>query len=78
MVEEVDGRVYRLVVDGELGPRFDGAFDGMSVKPSNGRTEITGTIVDRAQLRALLARIDDLGLTLLEVGSVGTQPTAAH
>jgi hypothetical protein len=65
----VDGRTYRVVVAGELGNRFTGAFDEMRLTVADGQTEIKGAIVDRAQLRGLLKRIDDLGLTLLSVNS---------
>lgn len=65
----MDGRTYRVVVAGELGNRFTGAFDEMRLTVADGQTEIKGAIVDRAQLRGLLKRIDDLGLTLLSVNS---------
>jgi hypothetical protein len=65
----VNGRIYRVVVAGELGARFADAFEGMELTVAGGQTEITGLIVDRARLRALLQRIDDLGLTLISVSS---------
>jgi hypothetical protein len=65
MVTDVDGCTYRVVVAGELGPRFDNAFEGMTVTAANGQTEIRGHVADRAQLRALLERVDDFGLTLI-------------
>jgi len=65
----VNGRIYRVIVAGELGARFAEAFEGMEVTPACGETEIKGMIIDRARLRALLKRIDDLGLTLLSVSS---------
>jgi hypothetical protein len=58
---------YRLVVDGELGPRYTHAFDGMRLASSDGRTELTGAVVDQAQLQGLLERIASLGLTLVSV-----------
>jgi hypothetical protein len=65
----VAGRTYRVVVAGELGGRFTEAFDNMRVTVVDGHTEITGTVVDRAQLWGILRRIGDLGLTLLSVSS---------
>jgi len=62
--------MYTVVVAGQLGPRFAGAFEGMAVTVTNGDTEIAGLVADRAQLRGLLDRIDDLGLTLIAVRSV--------
>ena len=55
---------YRLVVLGELGPRYASAFDGMTVRARNGETEITGPIIDQSHLHGLIARIASLGLTL--------------
>ena len=55
---------YRVVVEGELGPRYASAFDGMTVYAHDGRTEITGPIVDPSHLHGLLDRITGLGLTL--------------
>jgi hypothetical protein len=63
----VDECTYRLVVEGELGSRFANAFEGMELKAADGRTEISGRIADPAQLRGLLERIDNLGLTLVSV-----------
>jgi hypothetical protein len=59
--------VYRLVVNGELGPRYASAFDGMTISAGGGKTEITGAVVDQSHLHALLERIGGLGLTLYSV-----------
>ena len=58
---------YRVVVEGELGPRYASAFGAMSVSAQNGETEITGTVIDSSQLQGLLERIAGLGLTLCSV-----------
>jgi hypothetical protein len=55
---------YRIVVEGELGPRYASAFDGMTIRAHDGETDITGPIIDQAQLQGLLERIASLGLTL--------------
>ena len=55
---------YRLVVQGELGPRYGAAFEGMTVFAHDGVTEITGPITDQSHLQGLLQRIAGLGLTL--------------
>ena len=54
----------RLVVQGELGPRYAAAFDGMTIRAHDGQTDITGTIIDQSHLQGLLERIANLGLTL--------------
>jgi hypothetical protein len=60
-------QVYRLVVNGELGPRYASAFRGMTISAARGRTEITGAIIDQSHLQGLLERISSLGLTLYSV-----------
>jgi hypothetical protein len=61
---------YRLVVKGELGPRYASAFGGMTVSPHDGVTDITGQITDQAHLQGLLERIAALGSTLHSVTPV--------
>jgi hypothetical protein len=62
----MDRRYYRIVVEGEIGPRYAWAFDGMEISAAHGETELTGP-VDQSQLHGLLGRIADLGLTLRSV-----------
>jgi hypothetical protein len=73
---------YRIVIEGELGPRYASAFDGMTVRAHDGETEIVGPIIDQSHLQGLLGRIAGLGLTLHSVNpleSVDTQaPAEAH
>lgn len=59
---------YRLVVEGELSPRYAAAFEGMRLECAQGRTEIVGALADQAHLQGLLQRIAGLGLTLVSVG----------
>jgi hypothetical protein len=72
---------YRMVIKGELGPRYASAFDGMTLRAHDGETEITGSIIDPSHLQGLLERIAGLGLTLRSVnpleagdGEVDAQP----
>jgi hypothetical protein len=58
---------YRLVVQGELGPRYASAFEGMTVRSHDGETDITGPIIDQSHLQGLLERIASLGLALTSV-----------
>ena len=55
---------YSVVVEGELGPRYASAFDGMTLSAHDGRTDITGPLVDPSHLHGLLERITGLGLTV--------------
>ncbi len=68
---------YRVVVDGELGPRYESAFDGMTLSAHDGRTEITGPIVDPSHLHGLLDRIAGLGLTVHSLTPLGSEGAEA-
>jgi hypothetical protein len=70
-------RRYRLVVEGELGPRYASAFDGMTLCAHDGETEITGAIIDQSHLQGLLTRITSLGLTLLSLAALETKSAEA-
>jgi hypothetical protein len=64
---------YRVVVEGELGPRYASAFEGMTVSARDGRTEITGSIIDSSHLHGLLERIAGLGLTVYSLTPLDTE-----
>jgi hypothetical protein len=70
-------RAYRLVVEGELGPRYAWAFDGMTLYAHDGDTEIIGPIIDSSHLHGLLERIASLGLTLQSVAPSETENARA-
>jgi hypothetical protein len=59
--------IYRIVVRGELSQRYLPAFEGMTLATGDGKTAITGPVVDQAQLHGLLDRVGDLGLELISV-----------
>jgi hypothetical protein len=69
---------YRLVVEGELGPRYASAFDGMTVSAHDGQTEITGPIIDPSHLHGLLERVTGLGLTLHSLTPLDTDNAEAE
>ncbi len=64
-------RTYSLTVAGELDDRIGAAFPGMALTRRNGDTTFTGEIEDQAQLQAVLRRLSDFGLELLETKVVG-------
>jgi hypothetical protein len=68
---------YRLVVEGELGPRYASAFDGMTVRAHDGETEIIGPIIDPSQLLGLVDRIAGLGLSLHSLTPLETEEAEA-
>jgi hypothetical protein len=66
---------YRIVVRDELSKRYAAAFEGMEMETKNGRTILTGEIIDQPHLYGILDRINGLGLELLSLQSLpeGTQ-----
>jgi hypothetical protein len=66
----VAGHTYRLIVAGELSDRLGPVFAGMELAPRDGNTTLTGYVRDQSELQALLGRVADLGLTLLEAKAV--------
>ncbi len=70
-------KAYRIVVRAEIGQRFALAFEGMEVKISEGRTIITGEVIDQSHLHGILDRINALGLVLVSVQPVPEGPQRA-
>ena len=64
----------RITVRGRLSQRVACAFDGLTLMPRPGGTELAGEVFDQAQLYGLLTRIRDLGLELLSVDVADAHP----
>jgi hypothetical protein len=59
---------YRIRIRGHLDPAWSTWFDDLTVtQADDGTTELAGPLVDQAALFGLLARLRDLGATLLLV-----------
>jgi hypothetical protein len=61
---------YQITVRGRLSATLVDAFNGMSARPSAAGTVLCGEISDQAALYGLLARIESLGLELVDVRPV--------
>ena len=59
--------VYRIHVKGHLGTERSSWFEDMTITYADGTTTISGPVADQAALHGLLARIRDLGLSLIDV-----------
>jgi hypothetical protein len=60
--------VYRLRVAGRLDQHWSAWFGGLTLThEDDGSTSLTGTVTDQAELHGLLAKIRDLGVTLISV-----------
>ena len=71
---------YRLRVDGQLDEHWSSWFGDLTLThEDDGTTCLTGAVADQAELHGLLAKIRDLGVTLISVEVVdvpGTERTA--
>jgi len=75
------GREYEIRIQGRLDTGWTEWFDGMSLThAADGTTVLVGQIADQAALHGLLARLRDLGVTLLAVNGrePGEQAVPSH
>jgi hypothetical protein len=66
--------IYQIRVKGRLDPSWSAWFDDMTLTFENGETSITGAVADQAALHGLLAKVRDLGLTLIDVRRIESEP----
>jgi hypothetical protein len=64
---------YELRVRGHLDPHWSTWFTGLTLtQEDDGTTSLRGIVTDQAQLHGLLAKVRDLGATLLSVTPADT------
>jgi hypothetical protein len=69
---------YRIRIRGHLDPVWSTWFDSLTViQADDGTTELAGPLVDQAALFGLLARLRDLGATLLLVERLTEAPRSS-
>ena len=62
---------YELRIDGHLDEHWSAWLDGFALAhEDNGTTTLRGTVTDQAELHGLLAKVRDLGTTLISVTSI--------
>ncbi len=61
---------YEIRVEGHLDAHWSAWFDGLAlVHEDDGTTALRGVVADQAELHGILARVRDLGATLVSVTS---------
>ncbi len=66
---------YKIRLKGHLDGRWTDWFEGLTITlEDNGDTLLTGSVVDQAALHGLLKKVRDLGIPLLSVNLVQSQP----
>ena len=67
---------YVLRVNGHLDPHWSAWFVGLALAhEADGTTTLTGAVADQAELHGNLARIRDLGVTLISLTANDPRPT---
>jgi hypothetical protein len=69
---------YQICIKGHLDERRMRWFEGFHVTPlPDGKTIISGSMLDQAALHGLLNRIRDLGMELISVQPKATKKTSS-
>lgn len=69
---------YEIRLTGQLDAHWTAWFDGLTVThDADGTTVISGPIVDQAALHGVLQRVRDLGLPLVSVIRVESDPSTS-
>jgi hypothetical protein len=63
-----------ITVEGQLDDRLHDAFGTLSLTTAHGRSQLTGTVADQAELQGLLRRLYDLGLEVVSFTSDAGKP----
>ena len=70
---------YRIRIRGHLDPVWSAWFDRLAIaQQADGTTTLSGQVVDQAELFGLLARLRDLGATLLAVEPLADDEPSAQ
>jgi hypothetical protein len=65
---------YEITIEGHLDEHWSAWFGGLTlVRADDGTTTLRGAVADQAELHGLLAKVRDLGATLISVRTVGTR-----
>jgi hypothetical protein len=67
---------YELRIEGHLDEHWTAWFGGLTlIREDDGTTTLRGAVTDQAELYGLLAKVRDLGITLISVNAVAaTEP----
>ena len=70
---------YEIRLKGHLGQRWASWFDGFTLQTEpDGTTVISGPVVDQAALHGLLQRLRDVGIPLISLTQVPSDPPLTH
>ena len=62
---------YELRVEGHLDEHWSTWFDGLTlIRGDDGTTTLSGVVADQAELHGVLAKVRDIGATLISVRTI--------
>ncbi|MCB2160660.1 hypothetical protein KQH40_01080 [bacterium] len=68
-------KIYEICLEGHLEARWANWFDGLVItSDEKGNTLLSGPVADQAALHGLLKKIRDLGIPLISINPVRTDP----
>lgn len=68
--------VYQIRIRGQLSSQWSDWFEGLTITiEDNGDTLLTGPVIDQAALHGLLKKVRDLGMPLVWVIPIETDPS---
>ena len=68
---------YELRIEGHLDQHWSSWFGGLALNlEGNGTTTLRGVVADQSELHGLLAKLRDLGVTLISVTPIDADPPA--
>jgi hypothetical protein len=73
----MEGRTYRLTVEGELSESVASSLGGMTLDRLDGTTTWTAYVRDQAELHGLFRRVADLGLTVIAITALDNASSPA-
>ena len=69
---------YELRIEGHLDEHWSDWFGGLTlIREGDGTTTLRGAVTDQAELHGLLAKVRDLGTTLISVTTIDA-PSRRH
>jgi len=61
---------YRIRIQGTIDQTWSDWFGGFTITPQNGETVLEGEVIHQAALHGILAKINELGLSLISVNKL--------
>ncbi len=69
--QQTEALTYRITIKGHLDKEWTHWFDGLTItQRADGKTDLSGQIIDQAALQTILRKIGNLNLTLISMNQI--------